>query len=258
MPPSPHILIAGEDAIITSLISSMLQKKGYGIAGTVTTGQEALARTVELVPDLVIMDTKLAGQMDAVDTAHSIFQIFHVPVLMVTGITEEERLGRIKYSKPCGIVFKPFTAAQLTTVVDLALYNHADHIRWLGNPPVADSRRMKDSTEEAVIILDKRGRIIYLNTYATWFVDSLPPQSFMRHWRDIMMFVSETNGEEINDPVTGATRQMAGAIYDSGISVVTTTSKSRKAILAIRPVRDDHERLIASIMTLKENKKTYL
>ena len=74
--------------------------------------------------------------MDAVDAAHYIFQLLHVPVVMVTGITEEDKLGRIKYSKPCGIVFKPFTAVQLTTVVDLALYNHADHIKALGNPPV--------------------------------------------------------------------------------------------------------------------------
>jgi hypothetical protein len=73
-----------------------------------------------------------------------------------------------------------------------------------------------------------------------------------------MMFVSDSSGEEIDDPVTGATRQMAGAIYDSSTSIVTTTSKRRKVILAIRPIRDDHDRLIASIMTMKENLKTYM
>jgi hypothetical protein len=80
----------------------------------------------------------------------------------------------------------------------------------------------------------------------------------MRHWRDVMMFVSDSSGEEIDDPVTGATKQMAGAIYDSSTSIVTTTSKRRKVILAIRPIRDDHDRLIASIMTMKENLKTYM
>jgi CheY-like chemotaxis protein len=258
MPPAPHILIAGEDTIITNLVSSMLQKKGFGMLGTVTTGQEALAKTVEQVPDLVIMETRLAGQMDAVDTAHYIFQLFHVPVVIITGITEEEKLARIKLSKPYGIVFKPFSAVQIITVADLALYLHADRAKTLGNSPVGDSGRMKDSAEEAVIILDKRGRIIYLNTYATWFVDCLPAQAFMRHWRDVMMFVSDTSGEEIDDPVTGATRQMAGSIYDASTSIVTTTSKRRKVILAIRPIRDDHDRLIASVMTMKENMKTYM
>jgi CheY-like chemotaxis protein len=258
MSPAPRILIAGEDTIITNLISTMLQKKGFGMLGTVTTGQEALIKTVDQVPDLVIMETQLAGKMDAIDSAHYIFQLFHVPVVIVTGITDEEKLARIKVSKPCGIVFRPFTAVQIITIADLALYVHADRAKTLGNSPVGDSRKMKDSTGEAVIILDKRGRIIYLNTFAEWFVDSTSDKVFMRPWRDIMMFVSDTNGEEIEDPVTGATKQMAGAIYDSSTSIVTTTSKRRKVNLAIRPIRDDHDRLIASVMTMKEIMKTYM
>lgn len=258
MPPPPHILVAGEDTIITNLISAMLQKKGFGMLGVVTTGREALAKTIEKIPDLVVMDTQLAGQMDGVDTAHYIFQLFHVPVVIVTGITEEDKLARIKLSKPYGIVFKPFSAVQITTVADLALYLHADRAKALGNSPVGDSRRIVDSTEEGLVILDKRGRIIYLNTYGGWFVDSTPDTAFMKHWRDVMMFVSDTSGEEIDDPVTGATKQMAGAIYDSSISIVTTSSKRRKVILAIRPIRDDHDRLIAAVMTLRENLKTYI
>jgi hypothetical protein len=99
---------------------------------------------------------------------------------------------------------------------------------------------------------------MYLNTFAEWFVDSTSDKVFMRHWRDVMMFVSDTNGEELDDPVTGATRQMAGAIYDSSTSVVTTTSKRRKVTMSIRPIRDDHDRLIASVITMKENMKTYM
>ncbi len=258
MPPAPRILIAGEDTIITTLIATILQKNGHGILGTVTTGQEALAKTIEQAPDLVLMDTHLAGQMDGVDAAHYIFQLFHVPVVIVTGITEEEKLARIKYSKPYGIVFKPFTGVQVTTAADLALYLHADRVKALGNSPVGDSRRIMDSTEEALIILDKRGRLIYLNAFAGWFLDITPAQAFMRHWRDVMMFISDANGEEIDDPVTEATKQMAGSIYDASTSLVTTTSKRRKVILAIRPIRDDHDRLIAAVMTLKENLKTYI
>ena len=258
MPPAPRILIAGEDTIIDNLIVSMLQKHGNGIPGAVTTGQEALAKTVETSPDLVVMDTQLAGQMDGIDAAHYLFQLFHVPVVFVTGLTDEAKLARIKYSEPYGVVFKPFTASQLATVTDLALYLHAARAKGLGPTLVGDLARIKDSTEEAVIILDKRGRIIYLNTYATWFVDCLPPQAFMRHWRDVMMFQSDVSGEEVSDPVTEATKHMAGSIYDAGTSLVTTTSKRRKVSLAIRPIRDNRERLIASVMALKEIRKTYL
>jgi hypothetical protein len=40
---------------------------------------------------------------------------------------------------------------------------------------------------------------------------------------------------------------------------VTTTSKRRKVIATIRPVRDDHDRFLAVLVSLKESvKKTYM
>lgn len=258
MPPAPRILIVCEDPIMANLAATMLQKKGFGIAGVLKTGQEAIAKTAELVPDLVVMDTSIAGTLDAIDTAHYLYQIFHVPVLFITGAKEEEKLARIKYAQPYGIVFRPFTDTQITTMADLALYVHADRLPVLGKPPLGDSKKMLSLESEAVIILDKRGRLLLFNTYGSWMVDMPLAKAFLRHWRDVMMFVSDSDNEEVQDPVTEATRQMAGAIYDASISLVTTTSKRRKVTLQVRPLRDNRERLIASMMSMRENKKTYM
>jgi CheY-like chemotaxis protein len=257
MPPAPRILIVCEDTIIANLAATMLQKKGSAILGVVKSGEEALLKVAGLVPDLVVMDVNIAGPMDAVDAGHYIFQIFHVPVLFIAGTADEEKLARIRYAQPYGVVFRPFTVNQITTCADLALYSHADRLATLGDLPVGDSRKMMDLPEEGVIILDKRGRVLLYNIYASWLVDMPLQKAFMRPWRDVMMFMSDTSGEEVSDPVTEATRNMAGAIYDASISIVTTTSKRRKVILKIRPVHDNHDRLIASVMSLKENKKTY-
>ena len=254
----PRLLIVCDDNIISNLASAMLQKKGFGVLGTFRTGQEAIAKTAELVPDLVVMDTNIAGTLDAIDTGHYIYQIFHVPVLFIAGAKEGEKLARIKYAQPYGIVFRPFSDSQITTMAELALYVHADRLPVLGKPPLGDSKKMLGLESEAVIILDKRGRVLLLNTYASWMVDMPLEKAFLRHWRDVMMFLSDSSGEEVSDPVTEATRQMAGAIYDASISLVTTTSKRRKVSLAIRPIRDNRDRLIASMMSLKENKKTYM
>jgi CheY-like chemotaxis protein len=223
-----------------------------------TTGEEAIIKSANLIPDLVVMDVNLSGTLDAIDAAHYLFQIFHIPVVFISGKSEEGKLARIKYSQPYGIIFKPFTAIEAVTVADLALYNHADRIKTLGKLPIGDSRKMMDNESEAIIILDKRGRVILFNPYAEWLVDLSVKQAFMRHWRDVMLFISDATGEEIKDPVTDAMKHMAGAIYDASISLVTMTSKRRKVSLAIRPVRDNHDRHIAAFLSLKENKKTYM
>jgi two-component system, response regulator PdtaR len=258
MPAPSRILIVNEDTIIGNLVSTMLQKKGYVVAGMANSGIDAFAKSVELGPDLIIMDVNLAGSMDAIDSAHYIFQLLHIPVVFIAGTTEETKLARIKYAEPYGIIFKPFAAIEVTTIVDLALSTHANRAKMLGDLPVGDLRKLVEDNEEAVIIMDKRGRILYLNRYALWFVDTLPEKAIMRHWRDVMMFVSDSSGEELSDPITEATQHMAGAIYDASTSLVTTTSKRRKVKLAIRAIQDDHDRLIAAVMSLKENLKTYM
>jgi two-component system, response regulator PdtaR len=257
--PSPRILIVDNDAIITHLVSTMLQKKGYTIAGIVGTGGEALIKTAELVPDLVIIDANLPGAIDGIDAAHSILQLFHVPVVIVAGMNDEEKLSRIKYAKPYGIVFRPFTAVEMTTSVELALYNHQDQATNLGNLPVGEPRKMLDNPAEAVIILDKRGRIIFLNTFASWFVDISAKEALMRSWRDVMVFINDQTGTEFKDPVADVTRQMAATIFDSNTAMLTTTSKRRKVLVTIPPLRDCRDRFFAVLMSLREDvKKVYM
>ena len=259
MPPAPRILIVDDDSIITHLITTMLQRKGFSIAGVVTTGEEAVGKAAELLPDLVIMDVNLRGSMDGMDAAHYIFQLFHLPIIFITGVTDEEKLDRVRFSQPYGIIFKPFTAIELTTTVDLALYNHARRLKHLGDFPAGEPRKMMSNTSEDVILLDKRGRIIVLNTFAAWFVDLEPKSVLMRHWRDVMMLINDQTSEELKDPVMEVAKQMNGITYDSNTAMVTTTSKRRKVSLSLRPVKDDGENFLAVLLSLRENtKKTYM
>lgn len=259
MPPASRILIVDDDSIITHLISTMLQRKGYTIAGVVARGEEAVVKAAEVNPDLIIMDVNLSGTMDGMDAAHYIFQLFHHPLIFITGETDETKLDRVKHSQPYGIIFKPFTAIEITTNVDLALSNHGNRVKSMGDFPIGEPRRMMDNTSEAIILLDRRGRVIFLNTFASWFVDLPAKDALMRHWRDVMMLINDQTGEELKDPFVEVAQQMSSSIMDTNIAMVTTTSKRRKVILSVRPVKDDHEKFLAVLASLKEStKKTYL
>jgi hypothetical protein len=70
------------------------------------------------------MDIRLSGKMDGMDATYYIFQLFHYPIIFMTSISDEKLLKRVKYSKPYGIIFKPFAHIEKSTSIDLALYNH--------------------------------------------------------------------------------------------------------------------------------------
>jgi two-component system, response regulator PdtaR len=253
MSPPPRILIVDDDPIITRLISIMLQKKGYNIVGVVTSGEESIIKAAELNPDLVIMDVSLAGEMDGLDAANFIFQLFHYPIIFITAVSEENLLERAKYSQPYGIIFKPFTMVEISTNVDLAIYNHSNRGKTTIRYPAGDPKKIMDSLE-AIFITDKHGRIIFFNPYAAWFIDLPPEQILMKHWRSVLMFINELKDEELKDPVDEAARQMAGVSYDSNTAAVTTTSKRRKVGLSVRPVKDDHEKILGTVVSIREKK----
>ncbi len=251
MAPIPRILVVDDDPIIARLVSTMLLTKGYATAGVVSTGEESVLKAAELAPDLVIMDVNLAGAIDGMDAAHYIFQLFQYPIIFITGVTEEELLERAKYSRPHGIVFKPFTAIALSTNVDLALYNHANRTCEKNRFPAGDPKILMDLFE-AVILTDKKGRIIIFNTYAAWFLDLKPEQIMMKYWRDVLMMINDQTREELKDPVADAARNMTATMYDTNAAVVTTTSKTRKARISVRAIKDDHDRFLAVLMSIKE------
>ncbi|MFA4823568.1 MAG: response regulator [Methanoregula sp.] len=247
----PRIMIVDDDTIITHLISIMLQKKGYNVVGTVTSGAEAIGKSVELNPDLVIMDVNMPGAMDGLEAAQYIFQLFRYPVVIITGLSDEKRLERVRHSHSYGIVFKPFTAIEISTSVDLAITNHSNQPGGPEQYPVGDPKKLMD-LPEGIFIIDKRGRIIFFNTYATWLVDIPAGQILMKHWRDVLMLINDTTQEELKDPIADAINHLAGVFYDTYTAMVTTTSKRRQVKVAVRPILDTHGKLLAALMSIRE------
>jgi two-component system, response regulator PdtaR len=251
MATTPRILIVDDDSVITHLIAMMLQNKGYNIVGKITSGEEAVVKSADLNPDLIIMDIRLSGAMDGIAAAYIIFQLFHFPVIFITGTDDEKILEPARYSQPYGIVFKPFTDLELTSNVDLALYNHSIRKKCLNNFPIGEPDKIMGANE-VIIVMDTKGRIVFFNPYAAWFIDLPEPEIPMKYWRDVLMFINDQTGEELKDPVNEVVGQMAAVRFDSKSAVVTRTGKRRKAAISLQPVMDDHDRVFALLMKIKE------
>jgi two-component system, response regulator PdtaR len=251
MPPPPRILIVDDDTVITHIISLMLQNKGYNIVGKITSGEEAVIKSADLNPDLIIMDIGLSGIMNGVTAAYTIFQLFHFPIIFITGTDDEKILDHARYSQPYCIIFKPFKELELTTNVDLALYNHNIRKKSLAAVPIGEPDTIM-GVNEVIIVLDTKGRIIFFNPYAAWFIDIPEPEIRMKYWRDILMLINDQTGEELVDPVHEAVQQTSVVRYDSNAAVVTTTGKRRKAGISLQPVMDDRGRLFALLMKIRE------
>lgn len=251
MAPIPRILIVEDDEIISSLITTLLEKKGYSVVGRISSGEQSIIKAAELEPDLILMDINLDGLMDGVAAAGYIFQLFHYPIVFLTALCDDGLIERAKHAQPLGYILKPFTDKDLSSNVEMALYNHEFRKKYLDLYPVGEPKKLMTALD-AILILDEKGKVIFHNPYAPRFLDLPEKDLIMHYWRDTLMIVNDMTGEPIQDPVPEVIQQMLVVSHDFNTSVVTRSGKTRKASVVLRPIKDDKHALIGVFMRIRE------
>ncbi|MGG6263845.1 hybrid sensor histidine kinase/response regulator [Leptolyngbya sp. AN03gr2] len=119
-----RVLVVEDESIIALDIQTSLQNAGYQVVSIATCAEEALNDTAVLQPDLILMDIRLRGEMDGVETAEQIRQTWQLPVIFLTAHADENTLLRAKKTQPFGYILKPFEDRELITMIEIALSRH--------------------------------------------------------------------------------------------------------------------------------------
>jgi PAS domain S-box-containing protein len=97
----------------------------YSVAGSATTGAEAVSLAEELRPDMVLMDIVLQGEMDGIDAAKAITSLLDIPVIFLTAFADEKTVERAKLAGSYGYLIKPFQDRDLKVTIEMALQKSA-------------------------------------------------------------------------------------------------------------------------------------
>ncbi|MCG8379846.1 MAG: response regulator [Proteobacteria bacterium] len=117
-----RILVVDDDLTTAHVMQLYLENFGFKVAGIAHTGAEAIEKTKQLKPDLVLMDINLGEKgLDGIDAAEVIMQKFDIPVIYVTAYNDEDTLERAQMSNPYGFINKPLRDTDLKTTVRFAL-----------------------------------------------------------------------------------------------------------------------------------------
>jgi hypothetical protein len=247
----PRILIVEDDEIIANLIATMLQKKGYSIADKVVSGEEAVMKSAELEPDLIMMDINLCGYLDGIQAARYIFQIFQIPIIFLTGKYDDSIMERAKGSQPYGFIMKPFSDMELTTNVGFALHSHAIRKKFFDVFPVGSPKKLMAALDP-VIITNPRGRIVFFNPYAARLLEIPPEQLLMSNFKNIATIQNFQTNEYIDELIEEVVKQMLVISYEFNIELITKTGRRRKVAITARPIKDSDDELLGVLVYIKE------
>jgi CheY-like chemotaxis protein len=116
-----RILIVEDECVTALHLRQQLNRLGYEVGGSVTSGEEAVRVAEELRPDLVIMDVKLAGVMDGVEASRRIQEKVGAPVVYMTAYPDIFLRAPAGMQQPRICISKPFSAGDLRDVIEIAL-----------------------------------------------------------------------------------------------------------------------------------------
>ena len=118
------MLIVEDDESIADTIKESLEYLGYEVSDSVASGEDALERIKADEPDIVLMDIEIQGDLDGIQTTEELIAISNVPVVYLTGRSDDETLERAIKTAPYGYIIKPFEPEDLKIAIEIALNKH--------------------------------------------------------------------------------------------------------------------------------------
>src|SRR5687767_14540647 len=116
-----RILVVEDEGLVAEDIRLSLESLEYRVIGVAASGERALEILETEIPDMVLMDIMLQGELDGIETALLVYERYGIPVIFLTAHADKATLERAKVSQPFGYILKPFQEQDLRTSVEIAL-----------------------------------------------------------------------------------------------------------------------------------------
>lgn len=108
-----RIIVVEDETIIALAIEMELHRAGYQVCASLPTGEEAIEKCKGGEFDLLLMDIRLAGKLDGIETVHRIRQFLPVPVVFMSGYHDATTRIRVQELNPLGFLAKPVRIQEL-------------------------------------------------------------------------------------------------------------------------------------------------
>lgn len=116
------ILVVEDENILALGLKKKLEKLGYTVTGIAASGSETIKKVADNLPDLILMDIVIKGDMDGIETAKKLNETQSIPIIYLTAYADDEILKRAATTVPYGYILKPYKEKELKANIEMAMY----------------------------------------------------------------------------------------------------------------------------------------
>lgn len=161
MSTSKRLLIVEDERIVAMDLRMRLEKMGHKVLGSVANGNDAMQLATEHRPDLILMDIRIEGDKDGIDTADIIRRTLHIPHIFLTAHSDQATIERAKKTDPDGYILKPFTDRDIALNIQIAdqraIFRNELRLSEL------KFRSLIQNGSDAIFQIDESGSILFVS-----------------------------------------------------------------------------------------------
>jgi len=254
---SRGILVVDDDQVILNLTEIMLKKLGYNVF-TAKSGRDAIVKTIEMNPDLVLMDINLGEAFTGIDAAIYIYHAFSTPVVFLTGSIDENTVEKSKRAEPFGFINKPFDSKDLLSALEIAFNSYSITSRLKGIKKKKNYKSLM-LMDNGVIMISEDGNIIFMNPYAERISGWKYGEAFMKPVNRVIAIKDRLKKERVSVGDTLTEQIVWNFVTDGNFSTLdkefTFLSRDGKKIhikMRVYSFRDSYNDFIGHFLYLEQ------
>jgi diguanylate cyclase (GGDEF)-like protein/PAS domain S-box-containing protein len=244
-----RILVVEDERLVAKHIENMVRGLGYDVAGVAATGEDAIRIALGTLPDLVLMDIMLRGDMDGIAASEQIWDKAAIPVVYLTAYADEATLERAKVTDPFGYLLKPFEERELYTAIEMALYKHKtdrelkERERWLST--------ILTSIGDGVISTDREGRVTFMNSVAESLTGRKKDDCLGRDLGEVLVLVGAKTGRKVPISVRKTSRKRDRLPDGQGLLLLRGEEKVPVEVGAAL-IRDEKDQVDGTVLVFRD------
>ena len=106
-----RVLIVEDCHIQSTVVKKMLESEAYTVTSVCRSGEEVLEQLKIDVPDIILMDIFINGDLNGIETMKIIRETHTMPVIFITALTKSELHDEALSMAPSDLLTKPISKA---------------------------------------------------------------------------------------------------------------------------------------------------
>lgn len=249
-----HILLVEDEAILAISQSEFLKNKGYSVQYVSNTSDAYDYITSGERVDLILMDINLSDGMDGIQLAEKILLYREIPILFVSGYSDNKILDRVCKVKHFGFIPKISSPDIIECMIRsaLQLYKAEQELAFREN----ELRITFEAMGDGVIVLTPEGLIREINHKALDMLGYQKSEVLEKDLSSYLFLVQAETRTRVSYPFLNSSNVLKNTERKNDLIVVSSTGRETHVTETISPILDTEKNLNGVVIVFRETPDT--